>query len=157
MNPSSSVKNFYVSKFTNVTDIQASNFGTDLEENPAKEIEIVPLATSNNITFPVADADGKYSVYVYYKALTDGSFDLKIVNIDDDTAKAYDWEAGNFVSTAVIKSGNTKAKAGTEYAACEEGKQPQNKIAFYAQVAAGVELKGSWNVIGTYLEAEDAE
>jgi hypothetical protein len=38
LNPSSSVKNFYVSKFTNVTDIQASNFGTDLEENPAKEI-----------------------------------------------------------------------------------------------------------------------
>ena len=157
LNPSSSVKNFYVSKFTNVTDIQAANFGTDLTENPAKEIEIVPLATSNNITFPAADADGKYSVYVYYKALTDGSFDWKILNIDDDTAKAYDWEAGNFVSSAVIKSGNTKAKAGTEYAACEEGKQPQNKIAFYAQVAAGVELKGNWNVIGTYLETEDAE
>ena len=157
LNPSSSVKNFYVSKFTNVTDIQASNFGTDLEENPAKEIEIVPLATSNNITFPAADADGKYSVYVYYKALTDGSFDWKILNIDDDIAKAYDFKEGNFTASSVIKSGNTKAKAGTEYDACEEGDQPQNKIAFYAQIASKKTLKGSWNVLGTYLEAEDAE
>ena len=169
LNPRSDVSNFYVSKFTNVTDIQAYNFGTEesslntdeqnaaVKANPAQEVEIVPLATANKITFPAADADGKYSVYVYYKALTDGSFDYKILNIDDDTAKAYDFAEGNFVSSAVITSGNTKAKAGTEYDACEEGNQPQNKIAFYAQVAANTELKGSWNVIGTYLEAEDAE
>ncbi len=157
LNPRSDVSNFYVSKFTNVTDIQAYNFGTELTENPAKEVEIVKLAKANNITFPAADADGKYSVYVYYKALTDGSFDWKILNIDDDIAKAYDFAEGNFVSSAVIKSGNTKEKAGTEFDACDEGKQPQNKIAFYAQVAANTELKGSWNVIGTYLEAEDAE
>lgn len=169
LNPRSDVSNFYVSKFTNVTDIQAYNFGTEesstntdeqnaaVKANPAKEVEIVPLAKANNITFPAADADGKYSVYVYYKALTDGSFDWKILNIDDDIAKAYDFAEGNFVSSAVIKSGNTKAKAGTEYETCDEGKQPQNKIAFYSQIAPNTELKGSWNVIGTYLEAEDAE
>ena len=169
LNPSSSVKNFYVSKFTNVTDIQAYNFGTEVnasntdeqneavKANPAKETIIVNLDMSNNINFPAADADGKYSVYVYYKALTDGSFDWKILNIDDDIAKAYDFKEGNFTASAIIKQGNTKTKAGTEYAACKEGEQPQNKIAFYAQVAAGVELKGNWNVIGTYLEAEDAE
>ena len=164
-NPSSSVKNFYVSKFTNVTDIQAANFGTGISENPAKEVEIVPLSMSNNINFPAADADGKFSVYVYYKALTDGSFDWKVLNIDDDYAKAYDFVEGNFVASTILAQGNTHKTGGKtvnkvatpEYEACAEGKQPQNKIAFYAQVAAGVELKGSWNVIGTYLEAEDAE
>jgi len=157
MNPRSDEKNFYVSKFTNVTDIQASNFGTDLTENPAKEIEIVALNKANNIKYPAADDEGKISVYVYYKALKDGSFDWKILNIDDDLAKAYNFTEGNFTSSSVITSGNTKAKAGTEYDACEEGDQPQNKIAFYAQIASKKTLKGSWNVLGTYLEVEDAE
>ena len=157
LNPRSDVANFYVSKFTNVTDIQADNFGTKLTENKAKEIEIVPLAQSNNITFPAADADGKYSVYVYYKALTDGSFDWKVLNISDDVAKAYNFKTGAFESSAVLASGNTKAKCGAEYDECEEGKQNQSKIAFYAQIAKNTTLKGSWKVIGTYLEAEDAE
>ena len=155
----SGTANFYVSKFTNVTDMQAYNFGTDLTENPAKEVEIVKLATTNNIAMPAADAEGKVSVYVYYKTLLDGSFDYKILNISDEIAKAFKFDTGAFESSAILAQGNTKAKAGAEYAPTSEDdlKTMQGKLAFYAQVAANTELNGSWKVIGTYLEAEDAE
>ena len=39
---------YYVSRFENVTDIQAVNFGTDLKENPAKEIKYAP---KGDVTF----------------------------------------------------------------------------------------------------------
>ena len=159
LNPSTSVANFYVSKFTNVTDMQAYNFGTELADNPAVEVEIVKLATANNITVPAADADGKVSFYVYYKELIDGSFDYKVLNITDEVAKAFDFEKGSFVASTVLASGNTKEKAGAEYEITKEEdlKTKQGYVAFYAQVAKNTELNGSWNVVGTYLEAEDAE
>lgn len=152
-------KSYYVSKFTNIVDIQAKNFGatTTATGNDPKEVEIVTWTQNNFTTLPAAAEDGTVSVYVYYKALTDGSFDYKILNITDEVAKAFDLKTGTFDSSVILFEGNTLAKAGAEFDACDEGKQPQNKVAFYAQIAAGKELKGSWNVIGTYLEAEDAE
>lgn len=152
-------KSYYVSKFTNIVDIQAKNFGatTTATGNDPKEVEIVTWTQNNFTKLPAAAEDGTVSVYVYYKALTDGSFDYKILNITDEVAKAFDLKTGTFDSSVILFEGNTLAKAGAEFEACDEGKQPQNKVAFYAQIAPGKELKGSWNVIGTYLEAEDAE
>lgn len=152
-------KSYYVSKFTNIVDIQANNFGakTTATGTEPKEVEVVKYAQNNFTKLPAAAEDGSISVYVYYKALTDGSFDYKILNITDEVAKAFKIETGTFDSSVILFEGNTLAKAGAEFEACEEGKQPQNKVAFYAQIAPNKELKGSWNVIGTYLEAEDAE
>ena len=177
LNPRSDKSNFYVSKFTNVTDIQAWNFGTAenpsntdeqnaaVKANPSKEVEIVPLSTTNNIKFPEADANGKFSVYVWYKAKTDGSFDYKVLNITDEVAKAYKFDTGAFDAATILAQGNTHTAGGktvnkvktAEFDACDEGKQPKNKVAFYAQIAPNTTLNGSWKVIGTYLEAEDAE
>ena len=159
LNPTSTNKNFYVSKMSGIVDIQADNFGasTTASEGEPKEIEIVSITNNKEIAAVKADAGGIWSVYVYYKALTDGSFDYKVLNITDDVAKNFDLKEGTFDSSVVLAEGNTKAAAGAEWEECEEGKQPQNKVAFYAQIAAGANLEGSWNVIGTYLEAEDAE
>ncbi|MCR4733480.1 MAG: hypothetical protein K5829_00535 [Treponema sp.] len=84
LNPRSDVANFYVSKFTNVTDIQASNFGTDLDDNPAVEKEIVALNTTNNITIPDAADDGTISFYIYYKLNTNGEFEYAVLDMEDD-------------------------------------------------------------------------
>ncbi len=125
LNPSSSVKNFYVSKFTNVTDIQAYNFGTELPTNKAKEVEIVALNMNNNITVPAA-VDGKISFYVYYKLMSDGSFDWAVLDMTDD--KMADFKGSTKFNKAklkdytVLKSGNTKAKVGAEYPAYEAKK-----------------------------------
>ncbi len=129
LNPSakdSNTANFYVSKYTNVTDIQANNFGTDLKTNPAKEVEIVKLATSNNITVPAADAEGKISFYVYYKLMSDGSFDWAVLDMTDEKMENFKTNAKfnkqKLKDYTVLKSGNTKAKAGAEYPAYEAKK-----------------------------------
>lgn len=145
--------NFYVSKFTNVTNMQADNFGTKEKTNPAIETEIVALSSTNNIDIK-ADSEGKITLFVYYKAKTDGSFDFAVFDKDFDDAN---FNIKTSAVTGALYSGNTMAKAGAEYAACAEGKQPQNKIAFYAQVGPNITLDGQWDVVGTYLEAEDAE
>jgi len=125
LNPSSSVKNFYVSKFTNVTDIQAYNFGTELKTNKAKEVEIVALNMNNNITVPAA-VDGKISFYVYYKLMSDGSFDWAVLDLTDDQMADFKgstkFNKAKLKNYTVLKSGNTKAKAGAEYPAYEAKK-----------------------------------
>ncbi|MCR5764564.1 MAG: hypothetical protein K6G09_01170 [Treponema sp.] len=115
-------KSYYVSKFTNVTDFQAYNFGTDLTDNPAGEIVIEKLTSGNFNNLPAAGTDGNTSVYVYYKLVKDGSFDWAILaDLTDDEIKMF---KGNkkFNATKledlgdkVLKSGNTKDKAGAEY------------------------------------------
>lgn len=126
LNPSaknSAVANFYVSKYTNVTDIQAENFGTKLATNPAKEVEIVGLNTKNNITVPAADAEGKVSFYVYFKLMEDGSFDYAVLDMTDDDLANFKgtkkFQKANIDDYTVLVKGNTKEKAGAEYPEAE--------------------------------------
>lgn len=127
LNPTTSEKNFYVSKYKNVTDIQADNFGTSLASNPAEEIEIVALNMSNNINVPAADADGKISFYVYYKLMSDGSFDYAVLDMTDEDMENFKtndkFNKQKIDDYTVLAKGNTKAKAGAEYAAYESKKK----------------------------------
>ena len=123
LNPRTDVANFYVSKFTNVTDMQAENFGTKLDTNPAKEIIVVDLATKNNIKPPKA-VDGKISFYVYYKLMSDGSFDYAILDITDEQLADFKGDK-NFLAAKIddynpIVKGNTLAKCKAEYEAAEK-------------------------------------
>ena len=121
LNPRTDVANFYVSKFTNVTNIQAENFGTKLTTNPAKEVEIVKLDKANNITIPEADADGKISFYVYYKLMADGSFDWAVLDLTDDQLNDFKtddkFNKAKLDDYTVLRKGNTLAKCGAEYEA----------------------------------------
>lgn len=130
VNPSaknSETANFYVSKYTNVTDIQAENFGTKLATNPAKEIEVVALNTANNIEVPAADADGKISFYIYFKLMADGSFDYAVLDMTDDDLKNFKgndkFNSANIDDYKVLAKGNTKAKCEAEYPAAEVAKK----------------------------------
>lgn len=115
-------KSYYVSKFTNVNDFQADNFGTKLSTNPAGEKEIVKFTTGNFDNLPAADAEGNTSVYVYYKLVKDGSFDWAILAdlTDEEIAmfkgnKKFNATKLEDLGDKVLKSGNTKEKAGAEY------------------------------------------
>lgn len=130
VNPSaknSGIANFYVSKFTNVTELQAKNFGTGLTTNPAKEVEIVALDTKNNIEVPAADADGKVNFYVYFKLMADGSFDYAVLDMTDDDLKNFKgndkFNNANIDDYKVLAKGNTKAKCEAEYPAAEVAKK----------------------------------
>lgn len=164
------VGNFYVSKFTNVTDIKAENFGTKLAENKAEEVEIVKLATTNNIEMPAAD-EGKITLWVYFKAdKASGGFDYAVikdyagitsVKINKDT------KLTDFDSEKILAKGNTHTTGGDtdtvvterEWAADAADSEIQNGIAFYANIQKDTTLLGTWELpVGkTYLSAEDAE
>lgn len=95
------VANFYVSKFEDVTDYQAYNFGTEenkqntAEQNaavkarPAKETIYVNLETANNIQVPKANDDGSISFTIYYKLKTTGDIDWAVLDMSDTEIKKY--------------------------------------------------------------------
>ncbi len=116
---------YYVSKFTNIVDINAKNFGASVNAtgtNP-KEVEVEPLPEKGNGNLkgkmPAAAADGSISFYIYFKLAADGSFDYAILDMTDEQMKDFKG-AKKFGEAKIddykpIVKGNTKAKAGTEY------------------------------------------
>lgn len=152
---------YYVSRFENVTDIQADNFGTKLDENPAKETVYVTAFTSANgvkddekdtITVYAyaiekkAEAAGKDSAnkdyardeYIYEVYLLNN----KVANLDGD---------GNLVddNKQKIDLSDTKpvATIATGYT-----ELTQKNLAVYANVYEKKALKGKWTYRGDYKE-----
>ncbi len=152
--------NYYMSKFENITDLQGNNFGAnttnDASAGEPKETEIVKLNIGvNKVTLPTNTDTNPYA-YIYYRALADGSYDWAILDMTDDEAKAFeidDFATTNSYSGTVLAHGNIS----DVFDACDEGKQPQNKLAVYANVYAGATLSGVWNYGDMYLEAEVIE
>ncbi len=147
-------KNFYVSTFTNVTDLQADNFGTKLADNPAKEVEHVALG-SEALKVPV-NADGSVVYYVYFKAQLDGSYDYAILNLTEEQASSFD--ISKEVTEASIPAGAKLAVGSIEKAFTAVEKEndiPQNQLAVYAMVTPKQTLKGTWKYYGMYLDAEE--
>ena len=151
---------YYVSRFDNVTDIQAENFGTKLAENPAKETVYVKDFTKAQ---GEKGTDSKVTVYAYAieeKATEDGTdsakkaykkdefiykvylINDKVANLDangklvDENKNAIDLSDTSPVAT--IATGYTKLI--------------QNKLAVYANVYGNKTLKGTWTYRGDYKE-----
>ena len=152
---------FYVSQFTDITDIQAKNFGasTTAKAGEPKEVEEVPYngTRGNKIKFPAAAADGSQSLYIWYQAQYTGSFAWAIYSLTDEEAATYNSQAGALTAAVTPLDAGIITDAFDPLPVTEANKVPQNKIAVYAQVAPGKTLDGKWNFVGTYLEAEDAE
>ncbi len=169
--PKTGDANFYVSKFTNVTDIKADNFGTKFTENKAVEVEIVPLAKANNIAIPAEDSDGKITMWVYYKAdKASGGFDYAVIEDYEDISKVKidkDTAITDFAADKILASGNTHTAGGStknvvtekEWESDATDKEIQNGLAFYSMIQPDSTLLGTWELpLGkTYLSAEDAE
>ena len=159
-----STSNFYVSKFTNVTDLQAYNFGTELDGNRAEEQVYVDIINIDRPT-PV---DGNVSYYVYYKAFKDagedattGYYEWAVFNYNDtQAAAAKELMKGEDASITTLSAlGGTCLKSGKiEGIALTATKAvPQNQIAVYAKIDAGKTLKGTWTFLDMYKEAEEIE
>lgn len=163
--------NFYVSKFTNVTKLQADNFGTKLADNPAAENVIFDKSKGNgvgSITRPTL-VDGNVSYYVYYKAFKDagedattGYYEWAVFNYNDTQAEAakqlMKGEDASIATLSALGSG-TCLKSGTipDIALTATKAVPQNQIAVYAKIDAGKTLKGTWTFLDMYKEAEEIE
>ncbi len=149
--------NFYVSKYINISDIQAENFGakTTAADTEAKEIELVALNDANSITLPAKAADGSISLYIWYQAQLNGSYTWAILTMTDEQAKAWD------KNTGVIPTGATTLRTGIisdAFTAVTDPKDlPQYPISVYSMIKPTQSVEGSWKIVGTYKEAEDAE
>lgn len=130
--------------------MNANNFGTQLEKNPAIE---KPYNDSNgslstlNGTMSI-DSDGNYFVYVYAFCNTDGSYDWKILN-DAATDKVKnlsdkEFRAIDFTEDMILAEGTIPATE-TGYV-----KQIQNKLAVYGNIYKYSDLVGRWDFVGTY-------
>ena len=149
---------YYVSRFENVTDLQADNFGTKLKENPAKEIKYAPKGKD---TFGVATGvknEEKDTITVYAYAIeklneSTKKYEYKVYLLYADTQIGKLDKDGNLVTEdgkAIDLSGvEPVATIPTEYT----GSQPtQKKLAVYANVYDGKTLKGTWTYRGDYKE-----
>ena len=149
---------YYVSRFENVTDIQADNFGTKLKENPAKEIKYAPKGKD---TFGVATGvknEEKDTITVYAYAIeklntATQKYEYEVYLLYADTQIGKLDKDGNLVTEdgkAIDLSGvEPVATIPTEYT----GSQPtQKKLAVYANVYDGKTLKGTWTYRGDYKE-----
>ena len=142
---------YYVSRFDNVTDIQAENFGTKLAENPAKETVYVKDFTKAQ---GEKGTDSKVTVYAYaIEKLNEATqkYEYKVYLLNDKVGKLD--SDGNLVTEdgkAIDLSGvEPVATIPTEYT----GSQPtQKKLAVYANVYKGKTLKGTWTYRGDYKE-----
>ena len=154
--------NFYVSKFTNVTQLQADNFGTELESNPAVEDPIVNYGCA--ITQPAAAADGSISYYVYFKANTNGSYDWAVLNATDELVADFEITADTSindlpagVSILTYKNSTTKVMGQIPAPTPALTTTPQNQLAVYINVIKTKTLKGKWKFMDMYLKAEEIE
>ncbi len=146
---------YYVSRLTNIEDIQDENFGAVVNAATGpSEKELVSIDLGEKVTMST-DSDGNYFVYVWYKANLNGTYSWALLNMTDDQAKTFDKNAGDIPAGAATLASGTIANAFD--AVTEASKLPQRKISVYAMIKPGKTLTGKWNIVGKYLEAEDAE
>lgn len=137
----------YVSHYTNVTDIQADNFGTKLTENPAKETEYLKLGAMS-IKLADCEVEGKYVLTVDVNGKDNADYVVKIY-------KGKVEKAALATSTPVKTITIPKTDIYPNLAA--DKKIPQKAAAVYVNVFAGKTMKASWHYADTYAEAEVVE
>ena len=165
-------KNFYVSKFESIVDLQADNFGAPSNggtgTNGEKETEYVALNKDNRIkNLPTAAANGNISYYIYFKAFpnegdnaTKGYFEWAVLSMTDEVANTIKIKTTSLSelkqnsSITILKSDkitnafDLKKNGDVSYV-------PQNQLAVYAMITANHTLKGTWKFIDLYKEAEE--
>ena len=152
---------YYVSRFENVTDIQAENFGTKLAGNPARETEYVKaFGGATGVKNEEKDTITVYAYAIEEKATEDGTDSAKKAYKKDEfiykvyliNNKVANLDAnGKLVDEnkdAIDLSGVTPAATiATGYTSLT-----QKKLAVYANVYRNKTLKGTWTYRGSYKE-----
>ena len=157
---------YYVSRFENVTDLQAVNFGTELAENPATETKYAPKgeATFGTAT-GVQNEEKEDTITVYAYAIEDEATEAGKDSANKDYAKGeyiykvylINNKVANLDANGKLVDENKKeinlsgvkpaATIATGYTSLT-----QKKLAVYANVYKEKTLKGTWTYRGDYKE-----
>ncbi len=158
---------YYVSKYFNVTDLQANNFGasTYVTTHDAGIAETAPVeieckAWTNLDTYAnLADSDGSvtlwFDIYPIYTGSTYGANYETNSSADAGTyiVDVYDADPTDDSASANLLSTTTIAPNITGYSA----EPSQNTLAVYANVQPSKTLNGTWYLAADYAAAEAVE
>lgn len=176
---------YYVSKFENVVDIQAENFGagktytnhvSSTGSNGEKET-LIPNANdqygSNGIlsgSLYGQSNEDKYA-YIWYQVFKDGSIKVIIGNIDENSSEYTTWKnktdydrvniAPPFTDTLDTFIISQTQTGYTAWAPNDSNHSqinaPQDYVAIYARVQGNSTLNGKVKFVKDFCEAEDIE
>ena len=158
----------YVSRYTNVYDLQADNFGTKVTDEAKKAVEIEYIKSSDNKALTKVDDNYAITVNVYEETAektVEGSTNTEtwytggyVVDIYNGLVTAADLESEtppSKLATTVIPAddlGYTEVKKSlTSHAVA------QKQCAVYANVYAKSNATGSWKYLDTYTADEVVE
>lgn len=152
---------YYISKFENISDILAGNFGATTSGDgatTAKETEVVTaFAAINANDTDITDADGNISFVIDVVGKDTGAnkpgSDLEAGQFKVSIYKSSDLDGSKVKSDATPLVTKTITSAQTGY----DGDVPQNKLAVYGNVYAGKTLTGKWKFLGDYNCVEPEE
>lgn len=162
---------YYVSKFENVVDIQAKNFGAGTTytnnvsttgPNGEKETIISEGGTDgiHDGTLYTKEGEDPYA-YIWYQIFTDGSIHLKIGNMADDKVTEWKNKIDNQMQddepTFSATLFTTTISGAYDDWSAEGAKAPQDYPAVYARVQGQSTLNGKVVFQKDFKEAEDIE
>jgi len=143
----------YVSRYTNVYDIQAKNFGTegDVTVNGVvqKAVEKEYIKSSDNKTLSAVDGAYIITVNVYEEKENGTTTGGYVVDIYNGAVAKADLETAEKLATTTIPA------ADLGYATAAKATQRQGAV--YANVYAKSKASGSWNYLDTYSADEVVE
>jgi hypothetical protein len=158
---------YYISKYFNVTNLQAENFGAartvsshDAGIQATDPVEIAVVGWKNLTASDFAlDTSGSFTAYVdIYPVYTNSTYGCNKTAHTSDEAGSFVVEIYNADPTATNANLTPKATKTidpnvTGYTA----KPAQNTLAVYANVQPSKTLKGTWYLAKDYAEAETVE
>lgn len=149
----------YVSRYTNVYDVQAANFGTkgvDVNGVTQKAVEKVYIDMGEKTV--TADSNGNYivTINVYEETTADSTDSTKTVTTGGYVVDIYNGAVAKAdLGTATKLASTTISAADLGYD--EAAKVTQKQGAVYANVYAGSKASGTWKYLDTYAAAEAVE
>ena len=138
--------NYYVSKFENIVDIQADNFGasTNATGNNPKETTIQNWTAVDGVL-----SSGKINVVVDVTMADDGSYSYSIYNVSS--------VRGEVTKDNYNKDNKAIATGTIDATTTGYTKKEQNLLCLYANVYGNKKLSGAFKFLDTYKVADVVE
>jgi len=167
--------NFGVAKANVVTGSDASSLATKIAAGTPCELSMVVLASDTKVDMNTDSTANETYIYLYERAVVDGSYEVAILNLTDDeadsfkvseyTEKEYNKDTATYDAGTSISSLGSKVLFSKNIPTTVTGLKPltkesdvtQKKLAVYANVYGGNTLKGEWYYCNMYKEAEVIE
>lgn len=133
---------YYISKFENITDLQAVNFGATKTASDGEPKETVVVDTWAKASAWNTDGVDSILVYIAQESGEDLQYDYKVYLLDPSTELD-----SNGVPTADLSKTTAAATIDVNYP-----DSTQKKLSVYANVYGNQTLVGNWDYQGTYKQ-----